>query len=58
MSGMDERNEQLFYTGTYASRDERGIYVCALDIEDGDLRIIGGVEGIERPIATEHRKRA
>ncbi|EHS59564.1 hypothetical protein WG8_0517 [Paenibacillus sp. Aloe-11] len=55
---MDERNEQLFYTGTYASRDERGIYVCALDIEDGDLRIIGGVEGIERPIATEHRKRA
>ncbi|MEC0183748.1 lactonase family protein [Paenibacillus peoriae] len=46
---MDEQYEQLFYTGTYASRDERGIYVCALDIEDGDLRIIGGVEGIERP---------
>jgi 6-phosphogluconolactonase len=46
---MDERYEQLFYTGTYASRDERGIYVCALRIEDGDLRIIGGVEGIERP---------
>ncbi|WP_025718606.1 lactonase family protein [Paenibacillus sp. 1-18] len=46
---MDERSEQLFYTGTYASRNERGIYVCALDIENGDLRMIGGVEGIERP---------
>ncbi|MGW8958646.1 lactonase family protein [Paenibacillus sp. NPDC055715] len=41
--------EQLFYTGTYASRDERGIYVCALRVENGDLCMVGGVEGIERP---------
>lgn len=46
---MEERNEQLFYTGTYASHHERGIYVCALRVENGDLRMIGGVEGIERP---------
>ncbi|MGP0579650.1 lactonase family protein [Paenibacillus peoriae] len=46
---MNERNEQLFYTGTYASRQERGIYVCALRVTNGDLRIVGGVEGIERP---------
>lgn len=44
---MEERNEQLFYTGTYASRDERGIYVCALCVKNGDLRMIGGMEGIE-----------
>jgi 6-phosphogluconolactonase len=46
---MEERNEQLFYTGTYSSRSERGIYVCALRVENGDLRVVGGVEGIERP---------
>ncbi|MGG1617897.1 lactonase family protein [Paenibacillus sp. NRS-1782] len=46
---MKEWNEQLFYTGTYAHRHERGIYVCALHAENGDMRIIGGVEGIERP---------
>lgn len=44
---MEERNEQLFYTGTYASRQERGIYVCALRVTNGDLRIVGGVEGME-----------
>ncbi|WP_342427837.1 lactonase family protein [Paenibacillus sp. FSL L8-0158] len=46
---MEERNEQLFYTGTYASRQERGVYVCALNVTHGDLRIVGGVEGMERP---------
>lgn len=46
---MEERNEQLFYTGTYASRQERGIYVCALNVTHGDLRMVGGVEGMERP---------
>ncbi|MGN9169442.1 lactonase family protein [Paenibacillus polymyxa] len=46
---MEERNEQLFYIGTYASREERGIYIGALHTDNGDLRMVGGVEGIERP---------
>ncbi|MDP4096000.1 lactonase family protein [Paenibacillus sp. P96] len=41
--------EQLFYTGTYASRTETGIYLCALDGESGEMRIVSGTEGIERP---------
>ncbi|MFB5762254.1 lactonase family protein [Paenibacillus medicaginis] len=46
---MEQKQEHLFYTGTYASRTETGIFLCALDGESGEMRIVSGTEGIERP---------
>ncbi|MDO7906727.1 lactonase family protein [Paenibacillus sp. JX-17] len=42
-------NETIFYAGTYASRSEQAIHVCVLNQENGEMRILSGIEGIERP---------
>lgn len=46
---MDQSKESFFYTGTYAPRNEKGIYLCALDRKNGNMRTVNGTEGIERP---------
>jgi len=46
---MEQKQEYFFYTGTYASRTDTGIYLCALDGSSGEMRIVNGTDGIERP---------
>ncbi|OMF12554.1 6-phosphogluconolactonase [Paenibacillus amylolyticus] len=41
--------ETLFYTGTYASADEPGIFLCALNADTGEMRIVNHMEGVSNP---------
>lgn len=41
--------ETLFYTGTYASADEPGIYLCALNADTGEMRIVNHMDGVDNP---------
>ena len=42
-------NETFFYTGTYASADQPGIVLCALDADTGEMRIVSHTEGVDNP---------
>lgn len=46
---MSSKDERLFYVGTYASEQESGIYLCALNPQNGALRKIHGTSGIKHP---------
>ncbi|WP_339190066.1 lactonase family protein [Paenibacillus sp. FSL R5-0490] len=41
--------ETLFYTGTYASADEPGIFLCALNADTGEMRIVNHMDGVDNP---------
>lgn len=41
--------EKLFYTGTYASADEPGIFLCALNADTGEMRIVNHMDGVDNP---------
>lgn len=41
--------ETLFYTGTYASADEPGIFLCALNADTGEMRIVNHMDGVNNP---------
>jgi len=41
--------ETLFYTGTYASADEPGIFLCGLNADTGEMRIVNHMEGVSNP---------
>ncbi|AJS61017.1 lactonase family protein [Paenibacillus sp. IHBB 10380] len=43
---MNMHNETLFYTANSTSREEKGIYVCALNGNDGSMRIVSTIAGI------------
>jgi 6-phosphogluconolactonase len=42
-------NEVLFYTGTYASADQPGIFLCALNKDTGEMRIVNHMDGVDNP---------
>ncbi|PKQ87986.1 6-phosphogluconolactonase [Paenibacillus sp. BGI2013] len=44
-----KKQETLFYTGTYASADEPGIFLCALNADTGEMRIVNHMDGVENP---------
>ncbi len=46
-AGVSE--QMLVYIGTYASKDEDGIYVYQMDMNTGGLTRIGGISGIKNP---------
>ncbi len=46
---MKRPNEELFYVGTYSSKEEKAIQLCSLDHETGEMRILDGTDGIENP---------
>lgn len=46
---MESIKKYLFYTGTYASSTNTGIYLCALDGNSGEMSIIHETSGIEHP---------
>lgn len=39
-------NKRWFYAGTYAGADEEGIFLCALDMDNGSMEIVRGTDGI------------
>ncbi|WP_413406147.1 lactonase family protein [Paenibacillus amylolyticus] len=41
--------ETLFYTGTYASADEPGIFLCVLNTDTGEMRIVNHMDGVDNP---------
>jgi 6-phosphogluconolactonase len=41
--------ETFFYTGTYASSEEPGIFLCALNADTGEMRIVNHMEGVSNP---------
>ncbi|WP_339275814.1 lactonase family protein [Paenibacillus sp. FSL W8-0426] len=42
-------NETLFYVGTYASADQPGIYLCALNNDTGEMRVVNWMQGVDNP---------
>lgn len=46
---MAQEQMYYFYTGTYASREEKALYLCKLDGDNGEMSIVNGTDGIERP---------
>ncbi|GIO32346.1 hypothetical protein J2TS6_34870 [Paenibacillus albilobatus] len=39
-------NKRWFYAGTYTGADEQGIFLCALDMDNGSMEIVHGTDGI------------
>lgn len=46
---MHQPNEVLFYIGTYNSEEKEAILLGALDKETGEMRVMGGSQGILNP---------
>lgn len=42
-------NEVWFYIGTYSSEEEVGIQTAVMNTDTGELRLVGGIKGIENP---------
>ncbi|HEY2493479.1 MAG TPA: lactonase family protein [Paenibacillus sp.] len=40
-------NETLFYTANFTSKEENGIYLCSINGNDGSMRIVNTIAGIE-----------
>ncbi len=39
-------NKSLFYAGTYTGADEKGIFLCSLDLHSGQMEIVSATDGI------------
>lgn len=49
MTNRNQENEILLYVGSYASAEEGGIHLAALNKETGELKLIHSTPGIENP---------
>lgn len=49
MAIQENGNEILLYVGSYASAEDGGIHLVALNKESGELRLVRSTEGIENP---------
>ncbi|MGF7050225.1 6-phosphogluconolactonase [Paenibacillus sp. DS2015] len=43
---MNLHNETLFYTANSTSNEEKGIYICSINGDDGSMRIVSTMAGI------------
>ena len=46
---MERSDQALFYVGTYSPEGEEAIFLCALDLAGGEMRVLHGTKGIENP---------
>jgi 6-phosphogluconolactonase len=46
---MHSNNEVKFYVGTYTTGRSEGIYLCQLNLETGELRLLDAFRGISNP---------
>lgn len=46
---MKRLDQALFYVGTYSPEDKSGLYLCTLNLESGEMRILLETAGIENP---------
>ncbi|GAB6992031.1 lactonase family protein [Paenibacillus pini] len=46
---MNSENQSFFYTGTYAPEGESGIFLCSVNEENGELKVVSSTSGIENP---------
>ncbi len=46
---VNPENKSFFYTGTYAPEAEKGIFLCSLDTETGEMAVVNGLPGIANP---------
>ncbi|MDQ0196189.1 lactonase family protein [Paenibacillus wynnii] len=46
---MERSDQVLFYVGTYSSEEKESLFLCALNLDGGEMRILAGTKGIENP---------
>jgi len=46
---MERSDQILFYVGTYNPQEEKAVYLCMLDLDEGEMRVLHGTKGIENP---------
>ncbi|WP_410513233.1 lactonase family protein [Paenibacillus sp. BR2-3] len=46
---MERSDQALFYVGTYSPEGEEAIFLCALNLAGGEMRVLHGTKGIENP---------
>jgi len=46
---MERSDQALFYVGTYGPEGEEALFLCNLNLANGEMRILEGTKGIENP---------